>query len=125
MEKTGKLLLAVFVVLGLLGCRIEGVITTNGNEALPGVTVDLSGDENDTAVTDEQGRYAFNDLSGTNYTVTPILEGYIFSPESQDVTFTKNNQSVAGVDFIAEKMLEPSIALGSEHSLALKKDGTV
>jgi hypothetical protein len=51
-----------------------------------GVTVKLSGAGSATATTDATGFYAFTDLSGGNYTVTPSRTGYAFLPASREVS---------------------------------------
>jgi hypothetical protein len=55
-------------------------------EVTEGVTVTLSGAGSATATTDATGFYAFTDLSGGNYTVTPSRTGYSFLPASREVS---------------------------------------
>jgi hypothetical protein len=102
MELMKKVWLIIFIPLFLFGCKIDGVITTNGTQVLPGVTVSLSGDENFTTVTDAQGRYSFDNLSGQNYIITPTLEGYVFFPEKKSIKFTIENQHVSEITFYAD-----------------------
>jgi len=70
---------------------ISGNITKNGN-ALPGVTVHLSGSASGSTTTDGSGDYEFTGLpiNGT-YTVTPSLSNHVFSDtvsNNPSVTFT-------------------------------------
>jgi hypothetical protein len=54
--------------------------------ATEGVTVTFSGAGSATATTDATGFYAFTDLSGGTYTVTPSRTGYAFLPASREVS---------------------------------------
>lgn len=67
---------------------ISGHVTNNG-AALSSVTVSLSGSQQGLAATDSNGFYSFTLAGGGNYTVTPSLLGFTFSPPSQ----TFNNLS--------------------------------
>ncbi|MCX8030735.1 MAG: carboxypeptidase regulatory-like domain-containing protein, partial [Thermodesulfovibrionales bacterium] len=53
-----------------------------------------------TVTTDINGDYRFIGLSNGNYTVTPSLSGYNFTPPNRAMTI--NNSNVSGVDFTAE-----------------------
>ncbi|HEX9927729.1 MAG TPA: carboxypeptidase regulatory-like domain-containing protein [Pyrinomonadaceae bacterium] len=82
---------------------ISGNVTKNGN-ALPGVTVYLSGSASGSTTTDGSGYYEFTGLliNGT-YTVTPSLANHVFSDtvsNNSSVTFT-NVQEDKIADFIA------------------------
>ncbi|MDQ4120238.1 MAG: hypothetical protein M3209_02075 [Acidobacteriota bacterium] len=62
---------------------ISGQITSNGN-ALPGVTVSLSGSATNSKTTDSAGNFSFADLpAGGNFTVFPMLANHAFTPSSQ------------------------------------------
>ncbi len=79
---------------------ISGQVTTassTGPVALPGVTVKLTGASTRTATTDLSGNYTFTGLSYGNYTVTPGLTGYSFTPTNRAVTIS--GASVTGQDF--------------------------
>lgn len=67
---------------------ISGQITDNGT-ALSGVTVTLSGSQSGQRITDSNGNYSFELAGGGNYTVTPAIIGFTFTPPSQ----TFNNLS--------------------------------
>jgi uncharacterized protein (TIGR03437 family) len=77
---------------------IVGQVTLSSGNALPGVTVALSGSQTP-ATTDSGGNYAFSNLnSAGTYTVTPSLAGYGFVPPSQ--TFT-NAAANPAANFVA------------------------
>jgi photosystem II stability/assembly factor-like uncharacterized protein len=63
---------------------ISGHVTNNG-APLAGVTVTLSGSQSGITTTDNNGAYSFT-LAGGNYTLTPSLPGFIFTPPGR--TFT-------------------------------------
>src|SRR4030095_13962938 len=69
---------------------ISGQVTENG-VGLAGVTVTLSGSQSGLRTTNSGGNYSFELPAGGNYTVTPSLLGFTFSPTSQ----TFNNLTVA------------------------------
>ena len=79
---TIALLMVSFFVL--FGCKISGTITHEG-VGLAHVKVDLTGDAEMITITDEDGGYIFENVSG-NVTVTPVLDGYIFNSESKNVS---------------------------------------
>jgi hypothetical protein len=61
---------------------ISGQVTLSGS-GMSGVALTLSGSQSGTATTDNSGNYSFTEAAGANYTVTPSLSGYTFSPPSQ------------------------------------------
>jgi len=61
---------------------ISGHVTNNG-AALSGVTVTLSGSQQGADTTDSNGLFSFTLAGGGNYTVTPSLLGFTFTPVSQ------------------------------------------
>jgi hypothetical protein len=61
---------------------ISGQVTDKG-VGLAGVTVTLSGSQTGLRTTDSNGNYSFELIVGGNYTVTPSLLGFAFSPPSQ------------------------------------------
>lgn len=83
---------------------ISGTITSGGT-ALRGVTVALGGAANMTTTTDDSGSYSFSGLSDGNYTVTPSMTGYSFSPPSQPATIA--GSSVSGINFTATSLGGP------------------
>ena len=67
---------------------ISGQVTQNGS-GLAGVVVTLTGSQSGVRTTDSNGNYSFEVAGGGNYTVTPSLNTFDFSPPSQ----TFNNLS--------------------------------
>jgi parallel beta-helix repeat protein len=78
---------------------ITGTINPAGNGS--GVTVTLSGSGAATAVTDSLGNFSFTGLPNGTYNVTPIKNGFTFSPSSQRATVSAAD--VSGVLFRASK----------------------
>jgi len=74
--------------------------TTNNSAALSGVTVTLSGSQQDVTTTDNNGFYSFTLAGGSNYTVTPSILGFTFSPSSQTFNNLSANQTA---DFTATR----------------------
>ncbi len=132
---------------------ISGAVTSNG-VALPGVTVSLTGAASMSTTTDGSGNYQFTRLSSGNYTVTPSIAGYGFTPTNLQETISASD--ITGVSFDAtpntawawgqgtigqlgdgQGMDSPlpvqvsdlshviAIAAGNYYSLALRSDGTV
>jgi uncharacterized repeat protein (TIGR03803 family) len=71
---------------------ISGQVSQSG-AGLSGVTVTLSGTESATTTTDSNGNYSFTEPGGGNYTVTPSLTGYVFTPASQTFDNLSANQT--------------------------------
>lgn len=78
---------------------LSGVVTLNGH-ALAGVTMNLSGAGSGSTTTDVYGKYSFTKLSSGNYTITPALSGYLFTPASVNRTISGAN--VTGVNYSAQ-----------------------
>lgn len=75
---------------------ISGAVTSS-NVCLTGVTVTLTGIGYNSVTTDADGNYNFIvDVNG-NYTITPSMTGYTFSPTSIDTTV--NNVNITGRNF--------------------------
>jgi hypothetical protein len=119
------LLLSVGIVIS--GCgnnndskyAISGRITSAGS-ALSGVTIALSGDASRITVTDTNGNYRFSNLSEGEYTLTPSLTGYSFTPSKK--TVYPNYEDVNGIDF---SFSEQGRVAAANHTVALKNNGTV
>jgi len=75
---------------------ISGTVSGDIQE---GVIITLSGDNSDTTTSDSNGDYSFGGITDGNYTITPTLSGYTFSPTSQNVTVSGADES--GIDFDA------------------------
>lgn len=71
--------------------RISGVVTL-GNAPLKGVLLALDGPETRATMTDESGKYSFDDLPVGDYRVLPILVGYEFNPASADLPGVKSDR---------------------------------
>lgn len=71
---------------------ISGQVTENG-VPLPGVTVTLSGSQSGLRTTDSNGNYEFIVIIAGNYTVTPSIAGFNFSPASQTFNGLNANQT--------------------------------
>ena len=72
---------------------ISGVVTLSGT-GLGGVTVNLSGTQSNSAITNGSGEYSFSGLGGGgNYTITPSLSGYNFNPSSLPFNSLASNQT--------------------------------
>jgi hypothetical protein len=66
---------------------VSGTVSGDVKE---GVTITLSSATSETTTTDQDGNYSFEVGSG-NYTITPSLKGYTFSPAFLDIVVTKPN----------------------------------
>lgn len=71
----------------------------NFGAPLSGVTVNLTGATTATTQTDANGDYSFPSILNGNYTVTPQLAGYRFTPVSRAVIVNGANQT--GQNFVA------------------------
>jgi uncharacterized repeat protein (TIGR01451 family) len=77
---------------------IYGRITTTGGAGLSGVSVVVDGSGRAPALTADDGNYQVSELTGRNrdYTITPSLPGYVFTPPSRSI---ENMQGDQRVDF--------------------------
>ena len=71
---------------------INGQIT-NSSIGLSGVTVTLSGSQLGIRTTDSNGNYSFTLAGGGDYTVTPAILGFTFTPPSQPFNNLSANQT--------------------------------
>ncbi|MBU1169764.1 MAG: carboxypeptidase-like regulatory domain-containing protein [Proteobacteria bacterium] len=93
----------IFITMGLAGCKLSGCITTADGVPLEGVTLVLSGNTNGTTTTDSNGNYEFEvPNNDADYTITPSLNRYAFTPERYDVQ--SNKSTVDGLDFTGERV---------------------
>lgn len=76
---------------------ISGRVVTTTGVSISGVTMTLSGAAGGSTTTDAFGRYRFTGLANGNYTITPSMTGFTFTPTSRNVTV--NNANVTGVNF--------------------------
>jgi uncharacterized repeat protein (TIGR03803 family) len=77
--------------VGLVSPTISGQVTLSGS-GLTGVTMTLSGSQSGSTATNGSGSYNFAVQADGNYTVTPSLSGYTFSPPSQTFNGLGGNQ---------------------------------
>ena len=95
---------------------ISGQTTLYGT-GLPGVTMTLSGSQTGTTTTDSSGNYGFNLPAGGNYTVTPSLNGYTFSPPSSTFNNLSSNETA---DFAGTAAVSaPILVLQDQQSNAV------
>ena len=84
--RIARLVTYAALALGLMGVspaaaqvftgRIDATVTDSTGAVLPGVTVDISGPQNSTAVTDAKGEAHFLNLAPGTYTVSAKLSGF-------------------------------------------------
>ena len=101
---------------------ITGQITSNST-GLAGVTVSLSGASTAQTTTDSSGNYSFTGQSNGDYTVTPSLSGYIFSPSGTVVTISHTDK--AGIDFTATASTTPTYSISGTVSGAVASGVTI
>ncbi|MDQ2855625.1 MAG: DUF4214 domain-containing protein, partial [Acidobacteriota bacterium] len=71
---------------------ISGRVTTADGSPLGGAVLRLSGAATDSAITNGNGNYRFDNLStGSSYSVTPALANYSFSPASRSFSIVANS----------------------------------
>jgi hypothetical protein len=88
---------------------ISGAITNSVTSApIPGVAVDLSGDDVRSTATAIDGMYAFVNVPDGSYTVTPGLTDYTFAPINNAVTVS--GADVGAVDFTGTFTITHSIS---------------
>ena len=81
---------------------ISGRVRDLTGTGMAGVTVTLSGSMTGTMTTGADGSYAFTNLpGGGNYTVTPSLAKFMFSPPSSTITSLSSNRVVTFFGFPA------------------------
>lgn len=78
---------------------------TSGGAGLAGVTIALG---TSTTTTDSTGHYQFANLPAGNYTLTPALSGYSFSPSSRNVALQRDS---SGQNFSASALINPRIVM--------------
>ncbi len=76
--------------------NVSGYVRTGSGTPVAGVTVTAG---TRSATTDSNGYYAFNDLPAGNYTLTPALNGYSFTPGNRAITL---NSNLSNQNFTAE-----------------------
>ena len=92
---------------------ISGTVTLSigsTSQALSGVTVTLTGSQASSVTTNSSGAYSFSVMGLGNYTLTPSLTGYTFSPSS--LTFDSFSGSETA-NFIATTSIPLAAPFGS------------
>ena len=84
-----------FTVSGPPTYQVSGRVALSDGTGVAGVVVSANGHS---ATTDAAGDYVIAGLSDGTYTVTPVLDGFAFTPAEVSVTVP---DSATGVDFIA------------------------
>lgn len=102
--------------------RITGQITSNST-GLAGVIVSLSGASTALTITDSSGNYSFTGQSNGDYTVSPSLSGYVFSPSGTVVTISSTDK--AGIDFTATASTTPTYSISGTVSGAVQSGVTI
>jgi hypothetical protein len=93
----------------ILTYTITGKVTS-GTSGLASVFLIISGSGTGVFVTDADGNYSVTGVRAGNYTVTPVLSGYAFTPTSRPVEVSTAN--ITGVDFAAEKVITGTVGGG-------------
>lgn len=83
-------------------------------DIISGVTITLTGSGSTTTTTDTSGNYSFTGAVNGNYTVTPSLAGYTFSPVSTAVTVDGANET--GINFTSTLYVEPTYTVSGKIS---------
>ncbi|MDO9128843.1 MAG: carboxypeptidase-like regulatory domain-containing protein [Anaerolineales bacterium] len=105
-------LFSFILVLGITGCKsigvsdgggstysISGAVTGADLAGLAGVTINLTGAATASTTTDASGTFTFTGLAYGSYTVTPVKEGFTFTPTRQ--VKVVNGANITGVNFMA------------------------
>jgi hypothetical protein len=85
------------------------------------VMITLSGANAGSVLTDANGNYGFSGLAAGNYTVTPALAGYVFSPASNAVSTINGGNTTSGT-FTASVYAPATSTLFGTVSGAVAKD---
>jgi thermitase len=86
---------------------ISGRVTDSGNIGFRGVTVTLSGSRSATTTTDVSGNYSFEVPPNGNYTVTPSLTSFTFSPTN--IPYSNLNEDKGAYFSTASAQPTPSV----------------
>jgi uncharacterized repeat protein (TIGR01451 family) len=81
---------------------ISGSISKPDGSPLGGVVITLAGNSERRTITDEQGRYAFNEVeTGGFYTVSPARAGYVFAPAELSFSLLANKTDAVFIALMA------------------------
>lgn len=81
-----------------IASAISGRVTDNNSNPMFGVPITATGPTAKSTTTSSSGYYVLSDLTPGSYTITPFLNGHVFSPPIQQVTIPPDTTSV---NFIA------------------------
>jgi hypothetical protein len=91
----------IIMFITVIGCEKKSATSvisgTVSGDVKKGVTINLTGAATASTTTDTSGNYSFSNQENGNYTVTPYLDGYTFSPTSTNVAVS--GASVTGINF--------------------------
>ena len=97
-----------FSATSVITYTVSGNIA-EGNDPLPGVEMVATGDYNRTVYSDVNGDYEFNGIEeGSDLIITPVLPGYTFTPESDELIDLTSNRT--DIDFEAEAINDGTIS---------------
>lgn len=114
-------IIQILISLLLISCDISGTVT-DLDFPVEGVTLTLSGNGiEQTAVTDEQGKYTFKSVPSGDYEITPSKENYIFYPKMWPVIHTVKH--LIKVDFTNFDTAVESISMLSAPGTDFVKTG--
>ncbi|MGA3282732.1 MAG: carboxypeptidase-like regulatory domain-containing protein, partial [Smithella sp.] len=106
MKKILDVILLGMMIALMAGCSSGGAGSTPTTFSISGtvsgdvaanVTINLASGVNNSTTTASDGTYSFTGLGNGNYTVTPVLKGYTFTPTTQVVTISGAN--ITGQNF--------------------------
>ncbi|MEW6053658.1 MAG: LamG-like jellyroll fold domain-containing protein [Nitrospirota bacterium] len=116
---------------------ISGTVRTPSGSTpgspIRGVTITLGGDAGGTAITDKNGYYQFAGLPNGNYTLTPSMLNYSFTPATRAVALSERNMysqnftgtySVSGTHSLSGKILTAQGSPLSGVTVALNGSAT-
>jgi protocatechuate 3,4-dioxygenase beta subunit len=95
----------------ILTHTIEGIIKDDIGNPVPGVAIYLNNQPY--TVTDAQGAYRLSDLKTAKYTITPVLNGYVFSPSSYTLEVADD---LKDKNFYASRSLGKGLSNGEQQS---------
>jgi len=121
----GLFLILIFIICALTGCSsdrtwaVSGTVTVGG-QPIQGVTMTLRGGSSTlTTTTNANGYYHF-DAEAANYTLTPSMSGFVFSPFYRNVYLDGTDAN--NFDFVGSSLV---FVKSNTHTLHLKADGHV
>ena len=103
--------------------EISGYLLSTAGPNLEGAQVALSGDADITDTSDAAGFYSFSGLPEGDYTVTPSMAGYDFSPASR--TYTQLGSDLRGENFVATPRSGTVRVVGGDEGYVDPESGEV